>query len=185
MVEYELLQTASYLIAALSFAITCAYYIMNLRNTQKNMELTLETRRISLVRDLTKSMTDVDGLSSYIEQMGWEWKDYGDFEKKYGTENNVSAAAKRFAIWNNFNSTGAMLRKGVVGIEDLYDIGGNGVLFYWEKYKSVIEEGRRRYFGKENMKDFEYYAGEMLKYVREKDPSYTVPMTLDKYISDK
>jgi len=35
MVELELLQTASYLIAALSFAVTCTYYIMNLRNAER------------------------------------------------------------------------------------------------------------------------------------------------------
>jgi uncharacterized protein YoxC len=40
MVDLVVLQTVSYIIAALSFAVTCAYYIMNLRNTQKNMKIT-------------------------------------------------------------------------------------------------------------------------------------------------
>ncbi len=48
MVDLALLQTVSYLIAALSFAATCTYYIMNLRTTQQNMKNTLETRQTQL-----------------------------------------------------------------------------------------------------------------------------------------
>jgi hypothetical protein len=39
MVDLAILQTTSYLIAAISFAVTCAYYILNLRNTRKTHEL--------------------------------------------------------------------------------------------------------------------------------------------------
>ena len=45
------------------------------------------------------------------------------FDKKYGSENNVDAAAKRFAKWINYNEIGMMLRKRMVDVEELYDMG--------------------------------------------------------------
>ncbi len=48
MVDMVVLQTFSYLIAALSFAVTCTYYIMNLKNNAKNQELTLKTQQQNL-----------------------------------------------------------------------------------------------------------------------------------------
>jgi hypothetical protein len=135
------------MVAATGVLVAAVYYIINLRNTQRNLQLTLETRQISLLRDLTKESVNSEGMMSYIEQLGYEWKDYGDFERKYGTENNVEAAARRYSLWITYNSIGAMLRRGVIKIEDLYDAQQTSVLFMWEKYKGIIEESRRRYNG--------------------------------------
>ena len=41
-----------------------------------------------------------------------------------------------------------------------------------------------QYTGQYYLSDFEYLAGEMLKNIRSKDPSYIVPLTFDKYIPD-
>ena len=123
MVDLAVLQTVSYLIAALSFAVTCAYYIMNLRNTQKNMEMTLETRRINIINSLTSYGVSPDGMKVYFEILNYKWTDYDDFERKYGSNNNMEAHAKRNSIWAGFNVCGAMLRKGQLKTEDLYDIG--------------------------------------------------------------
>jgi hypothetical protein len=60
-----------------------------------------------------------------------------------------------------------------------------GVIFLWAKYKPIVEESRRRYNGKNYMRDFEYLADEMLKYVKANDPDYIVPETLTKYVPDK
>jgi len=185
MVELIEIQAVSYIVAALSFAVTCAYYIMNLKNTQRNMEMTLETRRIGVLQNLMSVYSNIEGVRSSIEQFGYEWKDYADFEKKYGTENNVEEASKRFATWNHWNSVGSMLRKGVVSIEDVWDTSGTSSLWLLEKYKLIVEEHRRRYTGKFYLKDWEYLAGEMSKYLKTLDPSYVVPSTLDKYIPDK
>ncbi len=36
-----------------------------------------------------------------------------------------------------------MLRKGLVEAAILYDMGVHDVIFFWEKYKPIIEEERR------------------------------------------
>ncbi len=107
------------------------------------------------------------------------------FERKYGSENNLEATAKRFAVWQDYNLIGLMLRKGLVEADDLYDMGVQGVIFLWEKYKHVIEEERRRYMSKNFLMDFEYLAGEIFRVVKERDSDYMVPETLDKYVDEE
>jgi len=155
------------------------------RKEQETRDRELETRRIGILQSLMSTTNDKDGNKRWIEQLRYEWKDYADFEKKYGTENNIEEASKRFATWNHWNSVGSMLRKGIVSIEDIYDTGGSGGIYLWEKFKMIVEENRRRYTGKFYLKDWEYLAGEMSKYMKTMDPSYTIPQTLDKYVLDK
>ncbi len=162
-----------------------SYYVLTVRASQKNMMRTLETRQISLIDNIVTRSMGENGFRNFFELMRYEWKDYEDFEKKYGSENNVDATAKRFAVWQDYNLIGLMLRKGLVEAEDLFDMGVQGVIFLWEKYKSIIEEERKRYLGKNFLRDFEYLAGEMLRVVQERDSNYMVPDTLDKYVPDQ
>jgi len=77
-----------------------------------------------------------------------------------------------------------MLRKGMVEAEDIYDVGSVSI-FLWSKYKTVIEENRKRYNGEDYLKDFEYLFDEMMRLKLSRDSSYKIPETLDKYVPDK
>jgi hypothetical protein len=185
MVDVGLLQSLSYVAAAIGVCIAAFYYVMMLREQRRNMRLTLETRRIGLIDSIITRTINKDGFRTYFELMNYDWRDYGDFERKYGSDNDVDAAAKRFEHWHSYNSIGAMLRKGIVEAEDLYDMGLFGVTYIWEKYRPIIEENRRRYNGKDYLRDLEYLAGEMMRVKLVRDPSYKMPETLIKYVPDK
>jgi hypothetical protein len=185
MVDLVMLQSLSYAAAAIGVCVAAVYYASMLREQRRNMRLTLETRRIGLIDSIATRNVNRDGWRDYFELLGYEWRDYEDFERKYGSENNVDAAAKRYAVWVSFNSISAMLRKGIVEADDLYDTGLGASTFIWGKYKPIIEEVRRRYFGQGYSRDFEYLAGEMLRIAKVRDPSYSFPETLDKYVPDK
>jgi hypothetical protein len=161
------------------------YYTLTVRASQRNMRQTLETRQISLIDNMvTRSMSE-QGFKNLFELLRYEWDDFEDFERKYGSENNLEATAKRFSVWQDYNLIGLMLRKGLVEADDLYDMGVQGVIFLWEKYKHVIEEERRRYMSKNFLMDFEYLAGEIFRVVKERDSDYMVPETLDKYVDEE
>jgi hypothetical protein len=185
MVDLVLLQSVSYIAGASGVCIAAIFYVLNLRISQRNMRLTLETRRLSLIENIASRVTDEEGEKRMQELSNYEWTDYADFDKKYGSENNVSAASKRYALWSNYNKIGMMLRKGLVEVEDLYMLGLWAVPLFWEKYKPIVEETRRRYAGKEYLMDLEYLAAEMVKYIQSKDPSYRIPEKLTKYDPDK
>jgi hypothetical protein len=192
MVDLSLLQSVSYIAGALGVCVAAFYYVMNLRISQRNQEVmlrsqeqTLETRRIGLVENIAAQIINEEGMKRYFELMNYEWTDYEDFDIKYGSENNVNSAAKRFATWALYNKIGMMLRRGAVDIGDLYVMGMQGAVFFWAKYKPIIEETRRRYNGDEYCKDVEYLAVEMLKYLQSREPSYKIPEKLDHYDSNK
>ena len=178
MVDLAEIQAAYYMIAATGVLIAAIYYVLNMRAT-------LETRRIGLIDSIMSRTINKDGFRSYFELMNYDWRDYGDFERKYGSDNDVVAAATRFENWHSYNSIGTMIRKGMVRAEDLYDMGMFGVTFIWEKYKPIIEENRRRYNGKDHLRDLEYLADEMMRVKLVRDPSYKMPETFIKYIPDE
>jgi hypothetical protein len=79
-----------------------------------------------------------------------------------------------------------MLRKGIVERKDLYDhFSSTGFIQFWAKYKSVVEEGRKRLNGQDWLRDLEYLADEMLKEKLERDPSYKVPETFGVRLPEK
>ena len=169
-------QTIGVLVTATSVTVA-AIYIMNLRETRK-------TRKMQFLQQNLTSL-GVEGYKQYVTLMNMEWRDYDDFERKYGSDNNVEATAKRFSLWVEFNSMGAMVRKGMIRAEDLYDMGLTSPVYFWAKYMPIIEENRRRYNGEGYLRDFEYLAGELLRVMKEHDPTYSLPEALTKYIPDK
>ncbi len=99
-------------------------------------------------------------MRNFFELMNYEWKDYEDFERKYGSDDHVDAAAKRLAMWHNLNAVGGTLRNGVLGAEDCYDAGMHSYVVYtWAKYKPIIEENRRRYNGKDYLRELGVLCG--------------------------
>jgi hypothetical protein len=159
--------------------------MMMLREQRRNAKLTLETRRIGIVRDVMKDIQNENGLRTYFELLSYEWENYDDFEKKYGSENNPESAARRFASWSSDNSMGALVRRGIIEVSDVYDAGGLGIIWTWAKFKPIIEEQRRRYNGLNYLSDFEFLANSLMDYIHRSDPNYRVPETFDKYILDK
>jgi len=178
MVDLVVLQSVSYVAAAIGVCIATFYYAMNLRATDRN-------RRIQLVSQLSQFMLSEEGMKRYFELLNMEWKNFDDFERKYGSDFNLEATAKRYASWQNYDHLGKMLKKGMINAEDAYDLTSDGVLFQWHKWESIIFELRKRYNGEEWMSGFEFLNIEMSKLRRQREPSYKVPETFGKYIPDK
>ena len=178
MVTIEEIQAAYYMVAATGVLVAAGFYILNLREQRRNMRQTLETRRISLIESLTSRLNTLEGGRMLQDLMRCEWTDYEDFVRKYGSLYNPDANAKRQFYYSTYNNLGALLRRDIIEAEDLFDcIIGRSVIELWAKYKPTIEESRRRLHGPNWLRDFEYLAGEMMKVLIKKDPSYKVRAT--------
>jgi hypothetical protein len=165
-------QTVGVMVTATSVSVAAIYYIMTLRVQQRNMRLTLETRRIGLIDSLASRLQSPEGSRIWIEVINCEWKDYEDYVQKYGPGSREHAM--RQFIFGIFNNAGAMLRKGMVEAEDLYDhFWGTGIIQFWAKYGPVLEVARK-WNGRDWLMDVEYLAGEMLKVKLKRDPAYKV-----------
>jgi hypothetical protein len=135
---------------------------------------------------MASHLTSIEGTRNYQDLMSYEWTDYEDYVQKYGSLYNPEANVKRQVMYNRYNNVGAMLRKGIVEREDIYDhIASTGLIQFWAKYRPIVEEGRKRLNGKDWLMDFEYLADEMLKEKLERDPSYKVPETFGVRLPEK
>ena len=163
--------------AAIGVFIAAVYYVMTLRTAQRNM-------RITLTNSLMQSLLSEE-WRRWFELLYMEWKDYDDFERKYGTDIGFDNASKRMNLWYTYNVLGRILESGLADKETLYNVMSVGAVWLWVKFKPIIEEHRRRYSGKDAYSGFEYLANEMLKMKRQRDPSFQIPETFAKYIPDE
>jgi hypothetical protein len=163
LVDLVVLQTASYLIAALSFAVTCAYYIINLKEGTKNRRIAL-TNSLMLPQFLTEQ-----GVKQLIDLMNLDWKDFNDFQAKYDSQINPEVAAKRIAVWQVFDNIGYQYRIGALDADTVFSVCSIHATNMWLKFKPIIEEYRKSDYGKDTFSDFEYLAGEMAKIKSKRD----------------
>jgi hypothetical protein len=182
MADLALLQSVSYMAGALGVCVAAIFYILNLRISQRNMRQTLETRKLQFVTSITNQLLSEEGQRRYGELLNMDWKDYDDFERKYGSDYNLDNYAKRMNVWKTYNTLGMLVREKLVEPEVLYMINDVNPCFMWSKFKDVISEQRKRYGGEDTLSDFEFLNDEILRVRLSRDPSYKVPETLMKYV---
>jgi len=160
------------------------YYVMTLQNTKRNQQMQLEARLTQVYTQLYSWLFQTESLVEYGELLNWEWEDYDDFEKKYGSDNNVLAYAKRNRIWCTFELLGQYLRHGLLDIELIYPL-HTLVLFQWFKWKDVIEEQRRRYYTPSFLGDWEHLVSRLIEHGEKIGDPWIPSATLSKYIPDQ
>ena len=185
MVDLALLQSVSYIAGASGVCIAAIFYVLNLRISQRNMRQTLETRKLQFVTNITNQLNSEEGHRRYTELINMEWKDYDDFEKKYGSDYNLDNYAKRMNVWKTYNTLGMLVREKLVEPEVLYRINNIDPLFMWSKFKDVIKEQRKRYSPEDDLSDFEFLYNEIYRVALSRNPSFKIPETLTHYVPDK
>jgi len=101
----------SVVVSAVSLSVAASYYVMNIKNAQKNMRTTLETRQAQLFMQIYSSFHEEEFFEKFTNILSWKWKDYDDFMGKYGYRADPKA-------WRTFGSVGAFFE-------------GIGVLVTW------------------------------------------------------
>ena len=135
------------------------YYVLTVRNTNKNRELQLfmqlysflyEPNRVAMMGEITSEM---------------EWTDFQDFERKYGTSTgNYENYGNRYSVWKYFDGIGELLRRGFIDPYLLYSlVGQSEAIWIWDKFGAIILEYRELLNLPEYFKGFEYLASEMSK----------------------
>ena len=178
MVDLVVLQSFSYIAGAISVVLGVIYYAINLREQRRN-------GRITLANSLTQRMETYDFHRTYADLLYYKWKDYDDYEKKYGSDNNIDSYAKRLSMWRFYNGLGNMLKNNVIDAEVLYDHGGDGAIMLWAKFELIIKTTRKVYTLGDWLEGFEYLADEMLKTAKRRNPSVKTEDTFLKYVPEK
>ncbi|MGD0805813.1 MAG: hypothetical protein ABSA11_17260 [Candidatus Bathyarchaeia archaeon] len=190
MVDLSEIQAVYYMVAATGVLVAAAYYVMNMRASRKSQELaqktqeqTLETRKLQFLTTTVQFLMNEEGFKTIGELLNMEWTDYDDFEKKYGSDHGLDNYAKRYYIITYYNMLGAFLREKLIDAESLYNTGpAIQFIFFWHKFKGIIERQRELYVGADYGRDLEFLSDEMMKIKLRKDPSFKVPETFMRYV---
>ena len=153
------------------------YYVMTLRN-QNN------SRKAQLLLSLQKDIADFDSWKRHRETNYWEWADYDDFEKKYGSDNNPEAYASRLTDWYWMNTVGLMIKNNLIDAEMTYDTFGSSIIWSWQMWEPIILEQRSRYMGDNWMEYFEFLGKCMIRIQKTRNITWKAPETGAKYSPD-
>jgi len=178
MVDLALLQSVSYIAGALGVCVAAIYYAMNLRISQRNQELvlktqhqTLETRKAQFYMQINQHLRSEESQRRFIDLIYMEWKDYDDFERKYGSRVNMDYYAKRFSALYEFNGVGYLLKDGLIDMDTAYSLADTLGLELWRKFEPIVREQRVRYNVPEMFADLEFLAAEIAKRLEKKGHS--------------
>jgi hypothetical protein len=133
MVEVDI----SIIFAGLSIAASIVYYASVLRNANNARQRELIYQKYqSYSLEYAKTFQEVSLMR--------DWKDYDEFEEKYGRETNIDASSKWLYIMRVYNLAGLYLKEGADPdlIFELYP--ASAVINLWELFEPIIH-GRREW----------------------------------------
>ena len=178
MVDY---QTLSIVFTGLSISLAAFYYIMTLRNTQNNQELTrkaqeltAETRQAQLFMQIcNQTLNNPAYMKGYYRIRDSEWKDfdeYLEFLGEPGSENYNDV----FIVGGTLESLGVLVEEGLIDIRLVEKLMRRVVIEYWEKIGPMLYERARVWSQEREEKEpilqswkAEYLYNELMKYLEE------------------
>ena len=161
MVDVGLLQSLSYVAAAIGVCVAAVYYAMNLRELNRN-------RRITLTSTMMQPFMTQEGSRQFIDLVNMDWKDLDDFMRRYDSRINPENFSKRMSMWNICENMGRLYREGLIDLETLYGGSNGAIQWMWVKFKPVIEMYRKTEFSRHAYEDFEYVVGKLDEFHKKK-----------------
>ena len=151
MVDLALLQSVSYIAGALGVCVAAIYYVMNLRVSQRNQELSLkaqqqsaETRQAQLFLQLYSQYYNKDWVAA-LHKINFEikFKGFDDFWENYGPSNPDKFQS--FDLLSHyFEGAGVLVKKGLIDPSLVADLIAEELFGYWEKFGPIIDGFRER-----------------------------------------
>lgn len=151
MVDLAMLQSISYMAGALGVCVAAFYYVINLRETNKN-------RRITFTNSMMQQMHSEESERRFIDCISMQWSDFDDFKNKYDSRTNPENFAKRVSLWDQCDSLGFLYKSNLIDFDTLFNTGAGQVEWVWTKFKPIIEGYRMTDFSPKAYSNLEYLA---------------------------
>jgi hypothetical protein len=186
MVDLALLQSLSYIAGALGVCVAAVYYVLNLRITQKNQELTLkalehsakaqeltlkaqqqnlETRQAQLFMAVYQSFYSSDFTKAEFDLFKVKIKTAKDMEKL------MKEDVDGYRAWNMYGTLyeglGVLVREGLIDVRLPALLMSGMILQFWDSYRDAIVDARRAWKWPRVNVEVEYLAEAVAKYGRE------------------
>jgi hypothetical protein len=141
MVDLVTLQTISYMAGALGVCIAAIFYVLNLRISQRNQRLTLETRQAQLFMNLYDKISspETNRMIVNVQYYGSSYPGWSEFYEKHVATN--SALYQEFAsVASYFNGLGILMKKGFVDVDMVEEFIANRVPVIWKGFYPIIRD---------------------------------------------
>jgi len=172
-----MLQVAAWLASAAGVIIAALYNIVSLRTANR-------TRQAQLFMQIYQDLSSTETTRKLLDILNMEWKDYDEFERKYGSDTNPDFAATRFSYTQKLNGVGWLLKQKLVDKESIYQLCGNWAIWVYCKFKPIIEEQTRRYKNPQAYLWLEHCGKEMMKIREQRGEPAEAPKTFIKYVKE-
>jgi hypothetical protein len=146
MVDLTILQPISWFAASIGVCVAAAYYIMNLRTQQKNINATLETRQADILQRYLQIGTSKEYTEAWYDLVFWQnFLTIQEWREKYGFQ-NPEHYTKLAAMLNYYDTLGGLLRKGLVSLDLLMSMQQPlHLVCVWERLEPVVKGFRITY----------------------------------------
>jgi hypothetical protein len=173
----------SVIFAGLSIAASIVYYASVLRNANESQKIQQDTRNAQIFMQFVDKIHNPDLLSTYVRMLRWEWEDFEDFERKYGSVDHPDLFGERHSFWSLLNDIGWLVEKGIVEVEDVNTLVGPVLIWTWAKFEDLILEQRRVYNYPDQYLYWERLYNSLLEYRRKETKNIEIPEYFDDYLS--
>jgi len=164
-----MIESIPYVLTGIGIIVSILYYTSVLRNQNK-------TRRLQILQNMWEWISTEEGYLRMSELMKMQWKDYEDFNQKYGNQTNPKNYAMRWSVWNKMHGLGYMVKEGAIDIESVYDHSSARIIWMWIKFKPIILATREMGGGSYALKWWEYLVVELEKVAEKRGDDFsTIP----------
>jgi hypothetical protein len=140
-----ILQSISYIAGATGVCIAAIYYVVNLRNSQKTMQLTLESRQAQLFMQLYSTFCSDYIQKARNEVSKWSYRNYDDFQSKYSYDVNPETYQLHSSLSFFFEGIGVLVSRKLIDPSLVDDLMSGPIITYWEKMRPYYLEYRARF----------------------------------------
>ena len=154
------IQTISIAVASASVVAGVVYYALQLRHQTR-------IRKTDLILRLYSKLSSPEFNNALRTFMNLQFKDYDDYEKKYGeplSKTNVEARQSTAEVGQFFEMVGTLLLEGYVDLHLIYDVFGVAVIkMVYEKSQPLIVGNRKKTNDQIQGIGFEYLYNELIR----------------------
>jgi hypothetical protein len=134
-------ETISIVFTGLSVSLAAVYYIMTLRNTQRNQQLQLETRQAQLFSFLMDKMDSVEWWQHYLTIRDAQDRTYDEWIEIIRDPLHYGGL---MSIVTFFNHIGWLVKKGLIELETVRETMSPNIIRIYENTRSGFDEYERR-----------------------------------------
>ena len=143
------IQTISIVIASAGVFAAAIYYIFQIRHQTR-------IRQTDLIMRLYSSYGSREFQEAFWKLMSREYKDFNDYEKRYGWAETVE-------IGTFFEGIGVLLKRKLTNIQLVDDLFTTPIKLSWERMKPLVDDSRKHWNSPAAYEWFEYLYNEMKK----------------------